>query len=141
MCHQTEAAFKQHNGHPVGKKSDSIPKSLFEAGSERAKSGNTVICQTCHEIHGAKNDKLLVIDNKSSELCRACHPKKESLIQTKHDFRVSLPEAKNAKGQVPAESGPCGACHLPHNGSGRGLMLKKCSRKRRNQQAADSHCI
>ena len=124
MCHSKEAAFKKYNGHPTRVKLDSIPEILFAAGSKRSKTRDLVICQTCHVVHGAKGNKLTVIDNKGSALCTACHEKQMSLIQTKHDFRLSFPEEKNAKGQGPAESGPCGACHLPHNGLGKWMWAK-----------------
>ncbi|MCG6918831.1 MAG: cytochrome c3 family protein [Deltaproteobacteria bacterium] len=118
MCHTKQASFRQFNGHPVKTTSFDIPKTFFEAGSKRSKSGDKVICQTCHEVHGAKGDKLTVIENRDSGLCMLCHPKQKSLLQTKHDFRFSLPEEKNIRGQKPSSSGPCGACHLPHNGDG-----------------------
>ncbi len=124
MCHTKQAAFKRYYGHPVKTKSYDIPEVLFDAGSKRSRSGDRVICQTCHEVHGAKGDKILVIGNKSSDLCTACHQKQGSLIQTKHDFRVSLPDEKNIKGQRPSESGPCGACHLPHKAAGKMLWAK-----------------
>ena len=118
MCHTKQASFRQFNGHPVKTISHDIPKILFEAGSKRSTGGDKVICQTCHEVHGAKGDKLTVINNRDSELCTVCHTKQKSLFQTKHDFRVSLPDARNTRGQNPSDSGPCGACHLPHNANG-----------------------
>ena len=118
MCHTEQAAFKRYYGHPVKTKSHDIPEILFAAGSKRSKSGDKVICQTCHEVHGAQGDKLTVIDNRDSELCTVCHAQQKSLLQTKHDFRVSLPKESNTRGQKPSDSGPCGACHLPHNGNG-----------------------
>ena len=123
-CHRKEAAFKKYNGHPTRTKSSNIPKILFAAGSKRSKSRDLVICQTCHVVHGAKGNKLTVIDNKGSALCTACHEKRISLIQTKHDLRVSLPDEKNIREQKPSESGPCGACHLPHNASGKRMWAK-----------------
>ena len=117
-CHTKQAAFKRYQGHPVKTKPFDIPEILFAAGSKRSKARDTVICQTCHEVHGAKGDKLTVINNKDSELCAVCHTQQKSLLQTKHDFTVSLPEEKNTRGQKPSDSGPCGACHLPHNGNG-----------------------
>ena len=101
-----------------------IPKILFAAGSKRSKTRDLVICQTCHVVHGAKGNKLTVIDNKGSALCTACHEKQISLIQTKHDLRVSLPDEKNIREQKPSESGPCGSCHLPHNASGKRMWAK-----------------
>jgi predicted CXXCH cytochrome family protein len=88
MCHSKEAAFKKYNGHPTRAKLDSIPEILFAAGSKRSKTRDLVICQTCHVVHGAKGNKLTVIDNQGSALCTACHEKQMSLIQTKHDFRL-----------------------------------------------------
>jgi predicted CXXCH cytochrome family protein len=124
MCHRREAAFKQNNGHPTKTASYTIPEILFAAGSKRSKSRDQVICQTCHEVHGAKGNKLTVIENKNSELCTACHEKQESLIQSKHDLRVSLPGERNIKEQKPSESGPCGACHTPHNGADKRLWAR-----------------
>jgi len=124
MCHRKESAFRQNNGHPTKTASYAIPEILFAAGSKRSKSRDQVICQTCHEVHGAKGNKLTVIENKNSELCTACHEKQGSLIQTKHDLRASLPDERNIKEQKPSESGPCGACHTPHNGAGKRLWAR-----------------
>ena len=124
MCHTKQAAFKRYHGHPVKTKSYDIPEILFDAGSKRSRSGDRVICQTCHEVHGAKGDKLTVMENKASKLCTICHEKQKSLIETKHDLRVSLPDEKNIREQKPSESGPCGACHLAHNASGKRMWAK-----------------
>jgi predicted CXXCH cytochrome family protein len=123
-CHRKEAAFKKYNGHPTRTKSSNIPEILFAAGGKRSKSRDLVICQTCHLVHGAKGNKLTVIDNQGSALCTTCHEKQISLLQTKHDLRLSLPDEKNIREQKPAESGPCGACHLPHNASGKRMWAK-----------------
>jgi predicted CXXCH cytochrome family protein len=123
-CHRKESAFKKYNGHPTRTKSRIIPETLFAAGSKRSKTRDLVICQTCHEVHGAKGRKLTVIDNQGSALCTACHEKQMSLIQSKHDLRVSLPDERNIREQKPSESGPCGSCHLPHNGSGKKMWAK-----------------
>ena len=125
MCHTKQAAFKRYHGHPVKTKSYDIPEILFDAGSKRSRSGDRVICQTCHEVHGAKGDKLTVIENKASKLCTICHEKQKSLIETKHDLRVSLADEANIRGQNPVESGPCGACHLTHNAAGNLLWARQ----------------
>jgi predicted CXXCH cytochrome family protein len=137
MCHRKEAAFKQYNGHPTKTKSHIIPETLFAAGSKKSQSRNLIICQTCHEVHGAEGNKLTVIDNKGSALCTACHEKQRSLIQTKHDLRVSLPDEKNIREQKPSESGPCGACHLPHNASGQRMWAKQPS----PDESASQQCL
>jgi predicted CXXCH cytochrome family protein len=137
MCHTKQAAFKRYHGHPVKTKSYDIPEILFDAGSKRSRSGDRVICQTCHEVHGAKGDKLTVMENKASKLCTICHEKQKSLIETKHDLRVSLPDEKNIREQKPSESGPCGACHLPHNASGQGMWAKQPS----PDESASQQCL
>ena len=125
MCHTDEADFRRSKGHPLHTAETKIPETLFGLGSKKASENrNSVICQTCHQVHGAKGSNITVIDNKKSELCILCH--KERIIEgTKHDLRLTLPEAKNIKEQPLSESGPCGACHTPHNAAGYRLWARK----------------
>ncbi len=123
-CHRNEASFKFSNGHPLHSTALKLPDELFESGGEVATKRNEVICQSCHKIHGAKGNKILVVENKNSELCITCHEKQKHLIDTKHDLRVTLPGEKNIKDQALDESGPCGACHTPHNAAGKRLWAR-----------------
>ncbi|MBI5196366.1 MAG: hypothetical protein HZA10_08590 [Nitrospirae bacterium] len=125
MCHRNEAAYRSSNSHPVDVVAAKLPDKLFAMGSKKATDKNMVICESCHKVHGARGDKLLVINNKNSELCATCHEKQGSLITTKHDLRQTLPEEKNIKQQALSESGPCSACHIPHNAGGRKLWARK----------------
>jgi predicted CXXCH cytochrome family protein len=124
MCHRNEASYKSSNSHPVHSTALELPNVLFELGSKKAQDRNRVICQTCHKVHGAKGDKILIIDNSNSELCIICHEKQRSLIDTKHDLRLTLPDEKNIKEQLLSKSGPCSACHTPHNAPGRRLWAR-----------------
>ena len=123
-CHRNEADYKRTNSHPLHKTSLDVPVELFTMGSTEASHKNEVICQSCHDIHGAQGNKILVIDNKNSELCILCHKKQKPLIGTKHDLRVTLPDEKNLKGQPLSQSGPCGACHTPHKASTQKLWAR-----------------
>jgi predicted CXXCH cytochrome family protein len=123
-CHRNEASFKFSNGHPLHTTALELPDRLFELGSREATKKNKVICQSCHRIHGARGDKILIINNKNSELCMICHEIQKSLVDTKHDLRTTLPDEINIKQQALSESGPCGACHTPHNAAGKRLWAR-----------------
>ena len=124
-CHKNEAAYKFSNGHPLHTTSLELPQKLFWLGSKKADKKNRIICQTCHKVHGAQGDKILLIDNSNSELCMLCHEKQQNLVSTKHDLRLTLPDEKNIKQQLLSTSGPCGACHIPHNAVGKRLWARK----------------
>ena len=124
MCHKDQAAYKRSNSHPLVNTSFDLPDLLFESGSKKAGQRNKIICQTCHKAHGAKGDKITVVDNNNSELCIICHDPKKGVIDTKHDLRITLPQEKNIKQQLASQSGPCSACHTPHNAAGKKLWAK-----------------
>jgi len=124
-CHGKEANFKHSNSHPLKTTQLELPTMLFELGGLRGKDKNKIICQTCHKVHGAKGDKITIIDNTNSELCIMCHEKQKSIINTKHDMSLLLPDIKNIKQQQVSQSGPCGACHIPHNAANKRLWARQ----------------
>ncbi|MGB5993398.1 MAG: cytochrome c3 family protein [Desulfobacterales bacterium] len=124
-CHGKETSFKRSNEHPLKTTQLKLPDVLFELGGVRSKDNNKVICQSCHKVHGAKGDKITIVDNTNSKLCVICHEKQKSLINTKHDMRLSLPDIKNIKQQRVSQSGPCGACHTPHNAANKRLWARQ----------------
>lgn len=123
-CHKDKAYYKKTNSHPLHTEALELPDKLFRIGSKRASHKNMVICQSCHRVHGAVGNRLLVEDNSNSELCTLCHQDKKALIDTKHDLRVTLPDEINIKKQQLSESGPCGACHTPHRAQGKNLWAR-----------------
>ena len=123
-CHVNETDYKRTHGHPVHTDKLEIPKTLFVKGSVKAVRKNTVICQTCHAVHGAKGRHLTVMDNRQSALCMVCH-KERTIAGTLHDVRVTMPNETNLLGQPVTESGPCGACHVPHKSAGYMLWARK----------------
>jgi predicted CXXCH cytochrome family protein len=124
MCHRNESAYTLSKGHPINTNEMKLPDRLFTLGSKKADDRNTVICQSCHKIHGARGEKILIVSNKNSDLCVICHENQRNLIGTKHDLRETLPDEQNIKKQSASESGPCSACHTPHNASGNKLWAR-----------------
>ncbi|MCJ7541704.1 MAG: cytochrome c3 family protein, partial [Desulfobacterales bacterium] len=124
-CHGKETNFKRSNGHPINSTAIKIPETLFELGGVRAGNKNKVICQTCHKVHGAKGEKITIVNNTNSKLCIMCHDKQKSLIGTKHDMSLLLPDIKNIKQQRVSQSGPCGACHTPHYAANKRLWARQ----------------
>ena len=125
MCHGKETNFKRSNGHPLNTTQLKLPAVLFELGGVRSKVENKVICQSCHKVHGARGDKITIVDNTNSRLCAICHEKQKRLINTKHDMRLSLPDIINIRHQRVSQSGPCGACHIPHNAPNKRLWARQ----------------
>jgi len=123
-CHVNEADYKRTHGHPVHTDKLKIPKTLFAGGSVKARKKNMVICETCHIVHGAKGRHITVMDNRRSALCMACH-RERTIAGTVHDVRMTMPDEINLLGQPVSESGPCGACHIPHKSAGYKLWARK----------------
>ncbi len=133
-CHDGKTRRQGYVNHPLLKKANNI--SRLEAINKGAKFGpdQIIICQSCHSAHG---EGALVSPSNSSTLCLICHQNKKSLINGKHDLRLTLPDEKNIKQQRPAESGPCSGCHIPHSGAGKNLWAKR----RNPKDTASQMCL
>jgi predicted CXXCH cytochrome family protein len=123
-CHQSQAEFKRTKGHPVHTDALEIPETLFELGSVKSQKPDTVICQSCHRVHGAPGENLTVMENSESRLCRSCH-EEETIIETQHDLRRSMPDARNIRDEAASGVGPCRGCHVPHDSAGYKLWARK----------------
>ncbi|MEJ2638355.1 MAG: cytochrome c3 family protein [Desulfosarcinaceae bacterium] len=123
-CHVDETDFKRSKGHPMHVDTLKIPGTLLAHGRAKAGKNDTVICESCHAVHGAAGRHLTVMDNRESALCMACH-KERTLAGTPHDLRQTMPTETNRLGQPVSDSGPCGACHVPHRSGGYRLWARK----------------
>lgn len=108
-----------------------VPALLVTNGARVAKNG-AITCLTCHKIHQNKTEKHLLtarIDSQSS-FCFNCHTDKKGFIQTKHNLAQVFPQTRNAAGKSVSDSGPCSACHMPHNNArsmaGRNAIEGQC---------------
>ena len=104
---------------------------LFDKDGKIFKNG-IMTCQTCHDPHrwdpvrvisgdfsdiegNAQNSFLRLENSPESKLCENCHADKTYVEKSDHDLIVTEPSSKNIIGELPAESGTCGVCHLAHN--------------------------
>ncbi len=125
-CHDGKTEKQGVANHPVLKEAKDIAYQKAVKKGSRFGPSREIICQSCHNAHG---QQAMVSPVNTSSLCTNCHANKASLIDGKHDLRLTLPSIKNIKQQRPAQSGPCGVCHLPHNAAGRKLWAKKLTPK------------
>lgn len=114
ICHENRKKGPISGNHPVNKELPQIPDVLRVRGSKFSKK-KEVICQSCHRVHGSQVKKLLVRDNHESRLCTSCHTDKGGIRGSKHDMGIMSPDTRNIRDKTVAESGPCSACHIPHN--------------------------
>ena len=112
-CHIDKTGGPEHGSHPLFKKPERIPPALRKAGSRFARD-DTLICQSCHRVHGSSSERLLVVDNTRSGLCAQCHSDKAAVVGSKHDLSLMAPQVLNTLGGKPQVKGPCSACHVPH---------------------------
>jgi predicted CXXCH cytochrome family protein len=122
-CHLEKSTGPEEGNHPVFRHLQQLPDVLQRAGAKLG-SDNSVICQSCHRVHGAPEKKLLLLENSQSNLCGSCHADKHTIRQTKHDLSIMAPDARNMNDQTAIESGPCGVCHIPHNARGPALWAR-----------------
>lgn len=103
---------------------------LFNAYGVQDMSRGLMTCATCHDPHGSQpglaaakeaNTSHYFLRETTPEICGQCHPDKFSIARSKHNLEKSAPNATNALGRTPAESGICGSCHLVH-GSQKGFL-------------------
>ncbi len=120
-CHGGGSRKKAAANHPVSKKVDRATRQNASKMGSQFGPGQELICQSCHNAHGKRG---LVKAPDNTTLCIGCHQNQSGLLGSKHDFRSQLPDLKNIKQQKPSESGPCGACHVPHNAVGKKLWAR-----------------
>lgn len=115
-CHQDKRPHNSKHNHPINIQAKYKPLHLLAAGAKFG-SNTTIVCQSCHKLHGATNKKILVTDNHNSDLCSNCHAEQSQVVGSKHDLSILDPQHKNRQGKTAGQSGPCSACHIPHGAS------------------------
>jgi len=123
-CHLNRSTGVSDGNHPIGV----IPKHKSEILKKMdAKFGRRgdVICQSCHVVHAAKAKKILVRKNNQSQLCSSCHLKNKVVRSSKHNLAKNDPDLRNKLGKKVSVSGPCSACHVPHNAEGPRLWSRR----------------
>ncbi|WP_303902757.1 cytochrome c3 family protein [Thiohalomonas denitrificans] len=126
-CHLDRSTGPAEGNHPVYKPLDALPEALKEGGAKFG-SDDDVICQSCHRIHGAADDKLLMVDNDQSQLCGTCHSdryvhsREQASLAGNHPVnirsdKVKIPGSLLEQGAKLGDEGEiiCQTCHRPHH--------------------------
>ncbi len=119
-CHLDQSTGQAEGNHPLFEPAGEWSGKLEKAGAKFGRD-QSVVCQSCHRVHGGQAKNLLVLSNRKAALCSACHEDQRQLVNSKHDLSVMQPDALNRVGQSAQDSGPCGACHIPHGSRGPNL--------------------
>lgn len=142
MCHVNKKGGLEMGNHPLGVTSLPIPTRILENYGRAGIQKDSVICETCHTVHGTSDKNLLVIPNKIGEeysalLCESCHTPNPSLPgkglgHGTHpvDQVSTLKLPKTWKNGQPLVTGPqkevlCISCHSPHNAQKTSSLLVK----------------
>ncbi|MFQ5645785.1 MAG: cytochrome c3 family protein [bacterium] len=86
-----DVGFKKSFSHPVNVDSRRVPRRIIEKGGKTGKSKHEIICETCHTMHNAEGDNLLVIGNDRSELCGTCHSRMFGIDRLKSSLKGTHP--------------------------------------------------
>jgi len=105
-----------------------LPESLLERGLSLA-SDKQMICQSCHQIHGAANEALTPVEIDEAQLCVACHERQHA--KDKKDARKKAVHPVNIELEKPVKLGEekvkkitCLTCHTLHDGKEGTALLK-----------------
>jgi predicted CXXCH cytochrome family protein len=101
--------------HPVDAPlNDAQRVAISDMGTHLGSQGN-LACLSCHRLHDSPTKAKLLADTLTgSNLCLRCHADRATVAGTLHDLRKTAPTTRNALGKTADDSGPCGACHIPH---------------------------
>lgn len=102
--------------HPVNApfSTDAQRQAIRDMGTH-AGPRDTLACLSCHRLHDSPAKAKLLADTLSnSKLCLRCHPSEATIAGTLHDLRKTAPTTRNTLSQTAEDSGPCSACHTPH---------------------------
>ncbi len=128
-CHLDRSTGPKEGNHPVYQPIQKIEKELVDFGAKfGVKDGQaTVICQSCHRVHGARDEKALIAPNENSALCGHCHvdryakDRDEAAAMATHPVNIKSDKVKIADEivEVGGKVGTngeiiCQTCHSPH---------------------------
>ncbi len=106
-----------------------LPDMLKNAGGSLG-SEQQMICQSCHQVHGADSRQLLLTGYQDTELCATCHEnqnshdKNEARQKGIHPVNIDLEEPVEF-GDIKVERLSCLTCHSTHNGRKGSAMLTR----------------
>jgi predicted CXXCH cytochrome family protein len=75
-CHEDKVDGEGLGNHPMGEVETLLPPRLRHDRPDPAADRRRITCQSCHAVHGAPAESLLVDSARTSALCLACHADK-----------------------------------------------------------------
>ncbi|MCW8831344.1 MAG: hypothetical protein OQK32_07495, partial [Gammaproteobacteria bacterium] len=105
-----------------------LPNDLLEQGLSLG-GDKQMICQSCHQIHGAANEVLTPLEIDEAQLCAACHERqhakdeKEARGKGVHPVNIEL-EKFIKFGEKKIKKITCLTCHSLHDGKEGTALLK-----------------
>ncbi|MFH1728611.1 MAG: cytochrome c3 family protein [Pseudomonadota bacterium] len=113
---------------------------LFSQGMKKDSKGK-IQCASCHNVHqwdekddmnkgyktidgDASNSFLRISNNQDSALCLECHADKKQVLSSDHNLMLTAAADKNILQKTVKDSGPCSACHVPHNAQSKLLWAR-----------------
>ncbi len=153
-CHKNGgiAAKKQLSGysHPFSmslrNKGIRTKLPVYDKSGRRVELAKGIVsCGTCHDPHsgpgkGRAANFLRLPASPAPLLCRQCHPRQSLVEKTDHDLVFTKKKVRNVQGKLPAETGPCGVCHLLHGAWSRDLLAMQRTKTGR-KSPADAGCL
>ena len=99
---------------------EGLPETLLKNGAALGHN-QSLICQSCHQVHGASNEALTVLDSDEGQLCAECHTrqhannKEEAREKGIHPVNIKLEETVIINGKE-VKTLSCLTCHSVHDG-------------------------
>lgn len=134
-CHSDKSGNGSKNGsghftHPVNvvPKDADVPDEFKSAGSKFGPD-NEIICQTCHVVHIAPSDKLLILEREQFKdgICLKCHKNKSNVLKYGHNLLAKSNTSSIAEKPPSRNLGVCGTCHNVHGGKGPKMWARELS--------------
>jgi predicted CXXCH cytochrome family protein len=91
---------------------ETVKESILRSSGRLGEDGE-LICFSCHTLHNAEGQSLLISDNTESAFCRDCHGDKDGILTSSHNMEKN-PRYRSASGKKASELGICTSCHGSH---------------------------
>lgn len=110
-----------------------LPLPLISSGGMLGRE-KQLLCQSCHQVHGANNSALTVLDSSEAALCIECHERHtaSSLDEARrkgvHPVNIKLETPIEIEGKQ-VDKITCLTCHSVHNGQPGSSLLRLSSQE------------
>lgn len=132
-CHKQYDGGPAAGMHPLTRLEQPIPQNLRRNRDATPTDERQVTCATCHTVHEAGNENLLVVSNRTNELCLSCHQQQlESHGAGSLSRHAQSPPLNDAQREVVARWGTpmgangellCVSCHRVHGAEPKAKLL------------------